>query len=98
MKVTDQSIVTIWKVIHKEGAGKIGYNTWLVWTVTLILDNLVNDMPPAATSPNIVPQAALDMPRVKVIVQDIPRISFIWSCQMILQIIGKTLAYYRIGR
>ena len=65
--------------------------------MTLTLDKLVNDTPPAAISPKIVSQAALDMPGVKFIVQELPRISFIRSCQMILRIIAKTLAYYRIG-
>ena len=38
------------------------------------------------------------MPRVNVILQELPSINFIRSCQTILQIIGETLAVYRIGK
>ena len=38
------------------------------------------------------------MSGVRVNVQDIPRITFIWSFRTILLIIGETLAAYRIGK
>ena len=66
--------------------------------VQLILEQLVNGMPSTSISPNITSQAALDMPGVRVIVQELPSINFIQSCWMILQIIGETLAAYCIGK
>ena len=66
--------------------------------VQIILGQLVNGMPPEAISPNIASQADLAMPRVKIIVQELPSIKFIWSCCMILLIIGETLAAYRVGK
>ena len=66
--------------------------------VQFILEQLVNGTPLAYISPNIASQAALAMPRVKSIVQELPRINFIQKCWTILRIIGDTLAAYRIGK
>ena len=84
MKVTAPSVATIDKVLQKEGARKGGSYTWSIWIVQLILDQLVNGTPPAAISPNISFRAALAMPRVRVIVQELPSINFIRSCRKIL--------------
>ena len=66
--------------------------------VQLILDQLVNGIPLSAISSNISSQADLSIPGVKVIVQQLPITNFIRSCRAILQIIGKTLAGYRIEK
>ena len=64
--------------------------------VQIIFEKLVNGTTPAAISSNIVYQAALAIPGVRVIVQELPSINCIQSCQTILRIIGETLAAYRI--
>ena len=48
MKVTAQTVVTIGKVIQKEGSWKGGSYTWPIWMVQLILEKIVNGMPPVA--------------------------------------------------
>ena len=53
LKVTSQPVLTIGKVIQKNGAGKGGSYTWPTWMVQLILEQLVNDMPLSSISPNI---------------------------------------------
>ena len=98
MKVSTQPIVNVGKVLQKERSGKGGSYTWPIWMVQLILYQLVNYMPSEDISPNIASQSALDMPGVKVIVQEIPSINFIQLCLTIIQIIDKTLASYRIGK
>ena len=80
LKAIAQPLVTIGKVIQKEGAGKGGYYTWLIWMVQLILEQIVNGTPPAAISPTIASQDALAMTGVKVIMQELPRMNFIRSC------------------
>ena len=77
MKVTTQTVVTIGKVLQKEGSGRGGSYTWTIWMVQLILEQFVNDTPPEAISPNIVSQAALAMIRVKASVQELHIINFI---------------------
>ena len=98
MKVSTQPIVNVGKVLQKERSGKGGSYTWPICMLQLILKQLINGTLPAVISPNIVSQAALDMPRVKVIVKELPSTNFIRSCRTILQIIGETLAAYRIGK
>ena len=58
----------------------------------------MNGTLPAAISPKITSQDALDTPGVKVIVQELPRINFIQKCRTILRIIGETLVAYHIGK
>ena len=65
--------------------------------VQLILEQLVNSMPPEAISLNTESQTSLVMLRVKVIVKELPSISFIWSCWTIIRKFYETLADYRIG-
>ena len=48
LKDIAQPIFTISKVLQKEGSGKVGSYTWPIWMVQLILEKLVNGMPPAA--------------------------------------------------
>ena len=98
LKVTSQPVVTIWKIIQKQGSGKGGYYTWPIWMVQVILEQLVNGTPPAATSLKIASRSALFMTGVKFIVQELPIIKFIWSCRTILRIIGKNLAAYCIRK
>ena len=64
--------------------------------VQLILEQLVKGMPPSAIYPNIASQADIYMLRVRIIIQDLPNINFIWSCRTIFRIIGGTLAAYHI--
>ena len=71
MKVTAQPVVTIGKVIQKEGARKGGSYTYPIWLVQLILEHILNGTPPAAISPKIASQAALAMPGVRFIVQEL---------------------------
>ena len=66
--------------------------------VQLILEQLVNGMSPAATSPNNASQPALAMIGAKVIVQELPRINFIRSFRIFFRIIGENLAAYSIGK
>ena len=75
MKVTDNPVVTIGKVLQKEGYRKGGSYTWPIWMVQLILEQLANRTPPADISPNIVFQAAPSMPAVKFIVRELPSIN-----------------------
>ena len=96
-KVTAHHIVTISKVLQKWGSGKGGSYTWTIWMVQLILEKIVNCMPPAAISLNIAYLDYLDMPRVKVIAQELPIISFIREFRTNLRIIGDTLTVYIIG-
>ena len=98
MKITSQPVFTIRKVPQKEGYGKGGSYTWLILMVQLILKQLINDMPPAAISPNIASQADLTMPGVKFIVQELPSINFIQKCRTYIRIIGEALADYLIGK
>ena len=67
-------------------------------TVQLILDHLVNGPHPSYISLIIASQDDLAMPRVKVIVKELPGINFIWSYRMILQMIGETLGAYHIWK
>ena len=62
------------------------------------MEQLINGTPLSSIPPNILSQADLAMPMVKVIVQELPRINFIWLCWTIIRIIGDTLAAYRIGK
>ena len=98
MKVTDNPVVTIGKVLQKEGYSKGGSYTWPIWMVQLILEQLANRTPPADISPNIVFQAAPAMPAVKFIVQELPSINFIQKCRTYIRIIGEALADYLIGK
>ena len=98
MKVNAQPVVTIGKVPQKEGSRKGGSHIWPIWIVQLILEQLVNGTLLASISPNIASQFDMAMPGVKVIVQEIPIINFIWSCWTILRISGETLAYYCTGK
>ena len=66
--------------------------------VQLILEQLVNNTPLVAISPNIAPQDAFAIPGAKVIVQELPSINSICSCWTILRIIGNTVAAYCIGK
>ena len=79
LKVTTHTVVTIGKLIQKEGAGKEGPYTRTIWMVQLILKNIVNGMPTEDTSLNIASQDALAMLGVKVIVQELPSIIVIWK-------------------
>ena len=98
LKVTSQPVVTFRKVLQKEGSRKGGSYNWPILMVQLISEQLVNVMPPAAMSPNIASTADIDMLGVRVILQELPSISFIRSFQTILRIIGETLAAYFIGK
>ena len=98
MKVTDQPVVTIGKVILKEGAGKVGSYTRPLCMVQLILEQLANGTFLAVISPNIASRAALTMPGVDVIVKELPVMNFIWSYRTIIGIIGETLTAYRIEK
>ena len=66
--------------------------------VQIILYQLVNVLPTAAISPNIVSRAALAMPGVEGFVQELPRINFIRKCRTVFRIIGETLEAYHIGK
>ena len=98
MKITSQPVFTIRKVPQKEGYGKGGSYTWLILMVQLILKQLINDMPPAAISPNIASQADLDMPWVKVIVQELPRINFIRKFRKFFELLVRPLWLIVLGR
>ena len=69
-----------------------------IWTVQLILEQLVNGTPPKEISPNIASQDAVAILGVKFIVQDLSSINFIRSCRTVLQIIFETLVAYCIGK
>ena len=98
LKLTSQIVINIGKVIQKEGTWKGGFYTRTIWMVQLILEHLVNGTPSVAISPNISSKDSLAMLGVKVIVRELIRINFIWSCRTILRIIGETLADYFIGK
>ena len=66
-------------------------------SVQLILEQIVNGMLPVDISPNIAYQYFLAMLGLKVILQDLPSINFIRSCQTIFQITCETLVDYCIG-
>ena len=83
-KVHAQPVVTIRKVPQKEGYGKGGSYTCPIWMKQLILEQLINRTPLADILPNIVSQSAIDITRVKVIVEELPSINFFWSYQKIL--------------
>ena len=97
LKVTAQPVITISKLLQKEVSGKRGAYIFLIWMVQLILEQIVNGTPPAAISPNILSKTAIDMPGVKVIVQDITSINFIRQFQTIISVIDETLAAHSIG-
>ena len=46
LNLTAQSVVTIWKLLHKEGYDKGGHYNWPILMVQLILEQLVNGKPP----------------------------------------------------
>ena len=48
MKLTAQPIVTIGKVLQKDGSGNGGPYNWTIWMLQLILEQIVNSMPPEA--------------------------------------------------
>ena len=86
------------KYPKKEISGKEGFYTWPIWTVQLILYQIVNGTLPEAISPNIASQTDLDKPGVKVILQELSIINFIQSFRTIILIIGETLADCCIGK
>ena len=58
----------------------------------------MNGTPPSEISQNISYQASLAIPGVKVIVQELPRINFIWQFRIFFRIIGETVTAYHIGK
>ena len=98
MKVTTQTVVTIDKVLQKEGSGRGGSYTWTIWTIKIILEQLVNGTPPEAISPNIQYPVALDITEVRVINQELTIMNFIRSCRKIIRISSDILSSYCIGK
>ena len=98
MKVTAQTVVTIGKVLQKEGYRKRGSYTWTIWTIKMILEQLVNGTPPEAISPNIQYPVALDITEVRVINQELSSMNFIRSCRKIIRISSDILSSYCIGK
>ena len=98
MKVTVKAVGNVYKVLQKERYGKGGSYPFPKCMVQLILEQLMYCTLPEVISPNIASQDSLDMPGVKVIVQELPRINFIRSCLTILQIICENLSAYCIGK
>ena len=98
LKVTAQNVVTIGKVLQKEGYRKRGSYTWTIWTIKMILEQLVNGTPPEAISPNIQYPVALDMTEVRVINQELSSMNFIRSCRKIIRISSDILSSYCIGK
>ena len=85
--------ITVLPAMKKMRAGRRGGLRWPIHIIQLICEQLVNGTPPSAIPSNLVTMYAINGSNL----EEVPCVNFCRQCRTVVQIIGETLAAYRLG-
>ena len=79
------------RTVGRRGGG----SKWPIPVVQLVIEQIVNGTPPSSIRSNIASFFALTMPWYKI--KELPGLSFIRECRVVIQIMGETLTARRLA-